>query len=83
MTNNIGPNVGQARPLPPYLVGGEYIMIANDNRDNSTNVGFRLDISLSAGANVYILVDNRLGDNDGNNSPRFSTTNMFWLAENG
>jgi hypothetical protein len=24
------------QPLPPYLVGGEYIMIGNDNRDNAS-----------------------------------------------
>ncbi|MBI5387381.1 MAG: immunoglobulin domain-containing protein [Verrucomicrobia bacterium] len=83
VTNNIGPNIGQVQPILSYLVGAEYIMIGNDNRDNSTNVGYRLDISIASAAHVYILVENRMGDNNGANPPTFSATNMFWLAVNG
>jgi len=69
--------------LPGYLVGGEYIMSGNDNRDNPT---YQLDITLSQQANVYILVDNRLGDGNGADPPSFDvggTPYMSWLLQNG
>lgn len=46
-------------PLPAYLVGGEYIMIGNDNRDNAT---LQLEVSISEPVVVYLLIDNRLYD---------------------
>lgn len=67
-------------PLPPYLVGGEYIMSGNDNRDNAN---YQLDITIAEAALVYILVDNRLSDGDGNTPPDFSAGNMGWLLDNG
>jgi len=39
-------------PIPGYLVGGEYIMSGNDNRDNPT---YQLDISVSQPAVVFML----------------------------
>ena len=67
-------------PLPDYLVGGEYIMCGNDNRDNTS---YKLDITVSEAALVYMLIDNRLSDGDGSTPPDFSTGSMSWLAENG
>ncbi len=69
-----------ALPLPDYLDGGEYIMIGNDNRDNTS---LQLDVTVSAAALVYLLVDNRLGDADAATPPDFSAGNMGWLVDNG
>ncbi|MBM3878292.1 MAG: hypothetical protein FJ387_00980 [Verrucomicrobia bacterium] len=68
-----------AVPLPAYLVGGEYIMIRNDNRENT---GFQLDVTLSQRALVYVLVDNRLSDGFNTDPPDF-TTSMTWLLTSG
>jgi subtilisin-like proprotein convertase family protein len=65
--------------IPAYLLGGEYIMSGNDNRDNAS---YRLDITLSRAANVYMLIDNRTGDANAGNPPNF-TTNMTWIVTNG
>ncbi|MGE4181022.1 MAG: PEP-CTERM sorting domain-containing protein [Limisphaerales bacterium] len=65
--------------LPAYLVGQEYIMIANNNRDNAT---FGLDIAIAQTSLVYLLIDNRLSDGDANTPPDFSTR-MNWVAEQG
>lgn len=65
--------------LPPYLAGQEYIMIGNDNRDR---MAFRLDVFLAVEADVYLLIDNRLGDGDNANVPNFAT-NMTWVVEEG
>lgn len=67
-------------PLPSYLVGGEYIMIGNDNRDNAD---LKLDVTLSEAAIVYLLVDNRLSDGNAGDPPDFSAGNMAWLVDNG
>ena len=45
-----------ANGLPGELVGGDYIMTANDARDN---VPYELDVELKAEATLYILWDNR------------------------
>jgi hypothetical protein len=66
-------------PLPAYLVGRDYIMIANNNRDNAT---LQLEITLSQISQVYLLIDNRLGDGDSANPPNFSA-NMTWVSQQG
>lgn len=62
--------------LPAYLVGQEYIMMANNNRDNDP---FSIDVTIANHSLVYLLVDNRLGDGDNANPPDF-TANMEWVA---
>lgn len=71
--------------LPSYLVGGEYIMSGNDNRDNAS---YKLEITVSQPANVYMLVDNRLTDNVGDDPPESGKplsewTVMKWLGTEG
>jgi hypothetical protein len=71
--------------LPSYLAGREYIMIRNDNRDNAE---FRLDITVSEPAFIYVLVDNRLTDGSGANPPESGLpldqwTAMTWMATEG
>lgn len=65
--------------LPAYLVGQEYIMIANNNRDNAT---FALDIVIAQTSLVYLLIDNRLSDGDAATPPDF-TTRMNWVSQLG
>jgi hypothetical protein len=65
--------------LPSYLVGGEYIMNRNDNRDNAT---LTVTVTLSSPATVYVLVDNRLQDGAGGDPPTFDP-NMQWLIDDG
>ena len=67
-------------PVPAYLVGSEYIMSGNDNRDNAT---YRLDVTLSTPAAVYMLIDNRLGDADNATPPTFDATHMQWILDEG
>lgn len=82
--------VTAALPLPGYLVGGEYIMCGNDNRDA---VGYQLDITLSQECLVYMLVDDRLADRSNANPPNYPdwtidynadlVPDMGWLPEQG
>jgi uncharacterized repeat protein (TIGR01451 family) len=75
--------------IPSYLVGQEYIMIRNDNRDNNGGLNggsaglYRLDVTISSPARVYLLIDNRLGDGSGATPPTFSATNMAWVTAEG
>ena len=61
--------------LPSYLVGQEYIMIANNDRDNAN---FSLTVTIAQPSFVYLLIDNRLGDGDAANPPNFAA-NMPWV----
>ncbi len=68
-------------PLPAYLLGNEYIAIANNYRDNA---GLQLDITLRGRAYVYLLIDNRIGDGDSSNPPEFEVSGMMpWVATEG
>ncbi|MBM3845298.1 MAG: hypothetical protein FJ405_03295 [Verrucomicrobia bacterium] len=77
MTDRIHQHKGASGslPLPEYLVGREYVMIANNNRDNPS---LQIDFSLSQRCWVYLLVDNRIGDGNGANPPNF-TSLMTWV----
>lgn len=61
--------------FPSYLMGHEYIMIANNNRNNAD---FELEITLANPSIVYLLIDNRLGDGSNANPPTF-TDLMQWV----
>lgn len=67
-------------PLPGYLVGNEYILSGNDNRDNAT---YRLDVTVAAPSTVYMLIDNRLSDTVGTTPPTFDATHMQWILDQG
>jgi len=67
-------------PLPSYLVGNEYILSGNDNRDNAT---YRLDVTVAAPSTVYMLIDNRLSDTVGTTPPTFDATHMQWILDQG
>ena len=65
-------------PLPSYLVGGEYIMIGNDNRDNAA---LDVAVTIASPSIVYLLIDNRV-PGSGSNPPAFDTA-MTWVVEQG
>jgi hypothetical protein len=66
--------------IPSYLDAGDYIMSGNDNRDNAA---YRLDVTVSAQARAYMLIDNRLQDGDGATPPSFGPANMQWILDQG
>jgi len=76
--------------IPKYLLGGEYVMSGNDNRDNPE---YSLEITLSEACYVYMLVDDRLGDTSNANPPNFpdwtldrtgdGLPDMAWIVEEG
>ncbi|MCX8107200.1 MAG: PEP-CTERM sorting domain-containing protein [Verrucomicrobiae bacterium] len=67
-------------PIPGYLVGFEYIMSGNDNRDNPT---YRLDVTVNQPVTVYMLIDNRLSDGNNADPPTFGPTSMQWILDGG
>ncbi len=67
-------------PIPSYLVGWEYVMSGNDNRDNA---GYRLDVTVSEPVVAYMLIDNRLSDGDGATPPTFGAGAMQWILDEG
>jgi hypothetical protein len=78
-------NGGTTAGLPAYLVGGEYILIGNDNRDRPA---FALDVTVSAPVTVHLLIDNRLTDSNSSNPPEngaplASWTRMTWVGTDG
>jgi hypothetical protein len=68
--------------IPNYLIGGEYIMSGNDNRDNGF---YQLAVTVANPSTVYMLIDNRLGDPNSPNSdpPSFGPTRMQWILDEG
>lgn len=66
-------------PIPRYLLGAEYIMFPNDDRDNDPYV---VEITLSADADVYLLIDNRHPDGVNTTPPNIEGT-MLWVTEDG
>jgi hypothetical protein len=64
--------------IPSYLLGGEYIMSGNDNRDNNP---YNLAVTINASARVYMLIDNRLSDGNNGNPPTFDATHMQWILD--
>jgi hypothetical protein len=76
--------------IPQYLLGGEYIMSGNDNRDNAA---YTLDVTINKKSFVYLLIDDRLGDGSNANPPNhpdWSLTrtgapepDMRWVVDEG
>jgi hypothetical protein len=76
--------------IPKYLLGGEYIMSGNDNRDNPD---YQLDVTIAKKSFVYLLIDDRLGDGNNANPPNYpdwtadrtgdGIPDMIWVIEQG
>jgi len=71
-------------PIPAYLVGNEYIMSGNDNRDNAS---YRLDVTVANPSIAYMLIDNRMSAStdptDNLDPPAFDATHMQWILDDG
>jgi len=66
--------------IPPELAGiAEYVITCNDDKDNPNH---ELDVTLSAKADVYLIIDFRIGDGD-NTNPPVLTSVMTWVTEMG
>ena len=71
--------------IPAYLIGGEYIMSGNDNRDNqppTIPAPYRLDVTVANPVTAYMLIDNRLGGGAAD-PPTFDATHMQWILDQG
>jgi len=66
--------------VPEFLIGAEYVMAANDNKNMSA---YELDITLSRPATVYVFVDNRMGGAAGGLNVAPNITGMPWLTDMG
>jgi hypothetical protein len=75
-----GTGGNSAQPIPAYLLGLEYVMSGNDNRDNAT---YNLAITVGAPTRVFMLIDNRLSDGDNSTPPTFDATHMQWIIDEG
>ncbi len=68
------------KEVPESLIGAEYIMLANDNKNMGT---YELDITLSQSATLYVFVDNRMGGAAGGLNVDPIITGMPWLTDMG
>jgi len=66
--------------VPEYLIGADYIMLANDNKGQSA---YELDITLSQNCTLYVFVDNRMGGAAGGLGVDPIITGMPWLDSMG
>jgi hypothetical protein len=66
--------------VPEFIIGAEYIMLANDNKNMSA---YEVDITLAKSAIVYVFVDNRMGGAAGGLGVDPIITGMPWLTDMG
>lgn len=66
--------------LPAYLIGADYVMLANNDRTVS-NV--EVDVTLAGPADLYLFIDNRVGDGEKNDPPTLGGGVMDWVASLG
>jgi hypothetical protein len=76
---------GTSSVLPAYLVGAQYIELANDNRGIAD---YQLTIGVDTPSYVYLLLDNRLNGSAGNTtSPNTTPPDLAgplsWVVNNG
>jgi len=77
------PAIATIQGLPAYLVGKPYIANANDNKDNA---GYSLTINVDAPSYVYLMIDNRVGDENNKDIPTLGSGGigpMAWVADLG
>ena len=70
----------QYNEIPEYLIGAQYVMTANDNKNMSA---YELDLVISSDATVYVFVDNRMGGAAGGLGVDPVITGMGWLNDLG
>jgi hypothetical protein len=62
------------------LVGAEYIRPDNDDR---ASLNYQLTVTLGEAADLYLAIDNRVGDNNNSNGPALGPGIMEWVANSG
>jgi len=68
------------KEVPALVLGAEYIMLANDNKNQAT---YELDVTVSRDATIYVFVDNRMGGAAGGKGVTPIITGMPWLTSLG
>jgi hypothetical protein len=69
----------QLENIPAYMLGADYVMTANNDRDNRM---YELDVTTSIDATLYLYVDWRVGDDDNSDPPLIGYANpnvMLWV----
>ena len=70
--------------LPAGLLGADYIKVANDDKDNPN---LQYDVTLSSGATMYLILDNRLGHGNSDGGldlvPDLVAAGMTWVTDMG
>ena len=66
--------------VPTELLGLEYISMANDDRSASQ---FNLRVELNETSDLFLLIDDRVGDNDNNDGPDLGGGVMDWVLNAG
>ena len=74
----------QYNEIPAYLIGADYVLTANDNKNVSS---YELDVTLSAtipeGTKLYLFLDNRMGAAAGGLGVDPDLSGMPWVANMG
>jgi hypothetical protein len=74
----------QYNEIPAFLVGADYVVVANDDKDNAN---YELDVEVAGPATLYLLIDNRAGHgSDGGAAdlvPDLTAAGMTWVAAMG
>jgi len=65
--------------IPAYLLGADYVKVANDDRDINTGTGYKLDVTLARDATLYLLIDTRVGDGVKTDPATIGPNAMFWV----
>jgi hypothetical protein len=58
-------------------MGADYIMLANADR---TVANIEVDVTLAGPADLYLFIDNRVGDGNKDNAPTLGGGVMDWVA---
>jgi hypothetical protein len=66
--------------VPPFILGAQYVMLANDNKNNSA---YELDLTFALNATLYVFVDNRMGGAAGGKGVNPNIDGMPWLTDMG
>jgi hypothetical protein len=69
----------QLEEIPSYLLGADYVMTSNGDRDNRE---YELDVTVALDCTLYLWIDNRVGDNDNLDPPLIGLSNpnvMLWV----
>ncbi|WP_442481650.1 chitobiase/beta-hexosaminidase C-terminal domain-containing protein [Aeoliella sp. SH292] len=68
------------RQVPQFLVGADVIRTSNDDKSTGS---FSMNVSLDEISDVYLLIDNRVGDNNATTPPTLGGSVMPWVASMG